>query len=124
MRTLLLSLLFCVPVFAKVTSARIDTSSTNLTTHYNGTNGLVVMAPMSVINSVMIDNRSASEIVVNCSTSLYTGAPSDSSLFNVYVNANEAWVFPDDSRFGSACYVRSFSGTISSGIVVISAVGF
>lgn len=123
MRILFLALLLTIPAFAKVTSARIDTSSTNITIHFNGTNGLVPLASMQVIKSAMIDNRSASEIVVNCSTTSGT-VPSDSSQYNVYIAANEAWVFPDDSLFASACYIRSFSGTISSGIIVISAVGY
>lgn len=121
---LLLSLL-TLPVFGFQTSARIDLSSTNINTHFGGPNGLVPF-PLnfsSFIQTVQVDNtRNANEIVINCNT-LTIIVPDDSSGFNFYVAPGLTWSFPPITPFGKTCYIRSLSGTLSSGIVIISATG-
>lgn len=126
MKTILLLILILPSlVMARVVTQRIDTSVVSLTSSFADSSG-----PLTVINngalksldSMMIDNNAAGEIVVNCSTAL-GHVPSDTSLANVYIQAKEAWVMPDDAGFTTYCYIRSYSGTISSGVIVVTAVG-
>lgn len=116
-------LLVSFPLFAKQSSARIDTSSTNITVNFNGTNGFVPLASMQQIQVLQVDNRTATEIAVNCSTVSGT-APSDTSTNNVYINAGQTWSTGYGELMASACYVRSMSGTISSGVIVVSVGGY
>lgn len=124
-KILLILLLLPVMASARVASKRLDTSATNLTAHFADASGAITAinnANFQSIDTLMIDNRSSSEIVVNCSSTLGV-VPSDTSIANIYVNANESWSLPDSTGFTRYCYWRSFSGTISSGIVVITAIG-
>lgn len=131
MKKLFLLFLFTIPLLARadVFTARIDTSATNLSSSFSGTNGAVlfenagVVVNPRVINTIYIDNRQGNEIIVNCSTGPSL-IPIDSSVHNISVAGNESWSLPDATGFGNACYIRTFSGTLSSGIIVITAIGY
>lgn len=120
----ILALLLLLPLLAsaKVASVRLDTSSTNLTVHFADASGKIALPSFVAINTLMIDNRTNGEVVVNCSLGL-ASVPSDTSVANVYIGPGEAYVPPDSAGFTPYCYWRSFSGTISTGIVAITAVG-
>lgn len=108
-------------------SVRIDASSTSIPTSFAGTNGYVALAHLSLINTVTLNNRGSNEVVGNCS-SLTQTPPDDNSLQNFYVAPGESWTLVNfvpygSLSFGKYCYIRSFSGTITTGIFVFSTTG-
>jgi len=120
---LVMALMLAMPAFGQVFSVRVDASINNIPTSYSGTNGQVLTG-MTQIVSVLIDNRSGSEVAMNCTGGTSLPVPADSSIHNVYANTLETWAI-DNSNGGNICYLRSMSGTaITTGIVVITATGY
>lgn len=101
--------------FGTVFTARVDAASTTIPSS-PGT--ALVIPGIRQIDTVLIDNRTAAEIVVNC-----TGTAATGSVNNMYIGNGEAWAFPDKAGFASACVLWGFAGTISTGVVVISVIG-
>lgn len=119
---LFLALLLPHLAFGRVASIRLDTSAVNLTASFADASGPVGLPVFKSLDTLMIDNQSASEIVVNCSAGLGV-IPSNSSTANIYIQGHETWSMPDLAGFTPYCYWRAKSGTISSGLIVLTGVG-
>lgn len=103
---------------------RVDTSTSNLSSSFPTT--AQVSGPPTAIVMAQVDNSTASEIEVNCSS---TSVPSSNSTNSIYVAGNTAWETPTGvsaiiPALAKSCWVRSISGTISSGIIRISIWGY
>lgn len=122
MHRLTLILLFLSPLlYAVPHSQRIDSSATNIPTAFAATSDSKLANITSIIGPkiLCVDNRSAKEVAVNCSSVANT-VPSDTASSNVYVAATNAACF-DNPGLKADCYVRSMAGSvISSGIVVVT----
>lgn len=106
--------------FARPHSQRIDSSSTNIPTSYTSasTSKMTNLTGIRNPQTICIDNRSATEVAVNCSVATNT-VPSDTSANNIYVNATNAACI-DNAQLNADCYIRSMGSAISSGIVVVT----
>lgn len=102
---------------------RLDTSSTNLVATFPLIPQLT--GPANAIAVFQVSNGSSSEIEVNCSSSSKPGLNSSNS---VYVPGSTAYQSPITSLvvvpYVNICWMRSVSGTISSGVIEITAVGY
>lgn len=121
---------FLLPIsaFGRVATYRLDTSGTNLTASFADASGPVywitgtgLVSPFKSLDSIIIDNESGAEIVVNCSGGI-ASIPSNTSLANIYVQTKQAWAL-DNAGLTPYCYIRAKSGTISSGLVVVTGIG-
>lgn len=101
-------------------SSRIDTSSTNLTTSYL----LVPLPTVSgktkrplTVERIQVDNRtSSSEVAVNCSATTSVAPAND--IGAVWVAGGETYS-TGPLKAGNDCWIKSQTGTISSGIVTV-----
>ena len=100
---------------------RINAAVNNIPGSYSTAAGSLFLSELSNPKSIFIDNRTGTEIEVNC-TKNHNALPLSSERNAIYVNASSSWVMDQPrSSLGSACYVRSVGATISTGIVVITA---
>jgi hypothetical protein len=69
------------------------------------------------LHSVQVNNTSAFEVEVNCSQ----GAPPKTTLAfdSFYVPGNSTISAPDNVHLGDRCFMRSFSGNISTGTIYL-----
>lgn len=105
---------------ADVYTVRINSATTNIPTAFGQGSNSLVLQNIRNMRGVYIENRTAGEIAVNCSTS---SGKTPSSQQDIYVNAASAWSI-GDAGLGNACYIRSNTGSaITSAVVVITAVG-
>lgn len=112
-----LGLAVAVPAFADIYTARIDASSTTITTAPMLVPGLTSLRS---IKTILVKNRSAGEVAVNCSTS---SARTPVALHNIYADTTEGWAI-DAANLGNACFINSNTGSdLTLGIVVITVVG-
>lgn len=123
MKYLVAFLLVCAPAMAKVRTARIDMSVTNITSSFVGANAKVLSltsAEMIDYSGIIIENRSSSEISLAC-TSVANTIPADSVNYQIYVNGNTAYsIDAADLGLVKGCYMRSMTGsTLASGKVVL-----
>ncbi len=105
---------------------RIDTSVTNITSLFSATNSRLTPAALMQVKTFMAVNGTATEIQVNCAQSSgmgYVSPPSVNSAQNFSIAASEAWIPPDTTGMGNACFVRSIGATISSGIIRLCLIG-
>lgn len=98
---------------------RLDTSSTNLAATF--ANSPVLSATTNFAN-IQVDNQTASEIAINCSSVL---KPSVNATPEIRIAGYTAYEPPSyldmiPYPFGQNCWLRSYSGTISSGIIRIT----
>lgn len=114
MKFVLLILTLSTLVFG-ISGVRLDSSSTNIATSFSNS-VKISLASLDKISTIVVDNRTATEIAVNCTSN--SSAPSDNDLSNFYVNASQA-IALDHVFLGTNCYLRSMGSTISSGIVNI-----
>ncbi len=124
MKVFLLLLLIPIISYANPFTYRVDTSTTNIAATFPTT--AQVSGPTNAIVMAQVDNSTGSEIEVNC-TKLTT--PSSNSVDSFYVSGNTAWETPVGvssiiPALGKYCWVRSVSGTISSGILRITVWGY
>lgn len=111
-------LMFSSNCFADVACVRIDTSVNTIPTTYSTASTSLVLQGVRQARTMVVDNRQASEVAVNCSAGPNT-APSNTGSNVVYVAGSTAWVL-DAVNLSGYCYVRSNSGSaITSGIVQI-----
>lgn len=107
--------------YGQVFSVRIDSSSTNIPSSFGTGSDSLVLQGIRSQTGMLVDNRSSSAVVVNCSFGP-TAAPADNSNHNIYVNA-ESTIAIDSANLSGTCYVRGETGTVSTGVVVLMAVG-
>lgn len=111
-------LLISLSAFSAPYTYRVDTSSTNLAATFP--TGAQLAGPSAHIFSVDISNGSSSEIEVNCSS---VTQPSVNAVSSIYVPASSSYSSPINSLlpypFAKVCWIRSVSGTISSGVIEI-----
>lgn len=122
-RLITISLLFFgVLLQATPYSKRIDTSSSNIPTSFSSasTSKLANLTGLTSPKIIYIDNRSGTEVAVNCSSATGT-VPSDTSANNIYVDTLTKVVL-DNPGTKADCYIRSMGSAISSGIVVVTVV--
>lgn len=126
MKWLSLLMILSPPLLATLNpiTYRVDTSTSNLAPTFPVGPQLSGF-PNSIV-MVQIDNQSASEIEVNCTSPTQ---PSSNSTNSLYVAGNTAWETPTGiplllSPLGKQCWMRSLSGTISSGVIRLSAWGY
>lgn len=120
MRSRLWLLFMLLPALcsARVGTIRLDTSAVNLTSTYT----LIALPTFTAIDTIYISNRSATEISVSCDASIAV-APDSATKARIVVNASESWALPDKTGFGKYCYWKSNGSTISTGVIVITAIG-
>jgi len=113
--------------FANPWTYRLDTSSVNLAPTFGTTPILGVGATAGTstdlhkILLMQVDNNSTSEIEVNCAT--FATPPSSNAINSIYVEGNTTWSGMNNTSLGNRCYWRSVSGTISSGIILLTVWG-
>lgn len=108
---------------------RLDTSATNLAATFTTVPQIgsptYVVGPPTAIVMVQVNNPSTSELEVNCSAAT---TPSANQQGSFYVPASTAYQTPYTSAvqlpLGKYCWVRSYTGTISTGIIEIVAWGY
>ena len=131
MKLLLLLLLLPLSAFAGNSgnpfTYRLNASVSNLTATFPVAPQL--SGPMMRFASVDVFNTSAGEIEVNCSSSTQpTSTPGSINSNSFSVPGNYIYFSPVDglvpNPFGAACWIRSVSGTISSGIIEIVGWGY
>mgnify|MGYP003479587449 FL=1 len=119
---ILILALFCVQSFAGVVSVKIDASATNVPTTYSTASTSRVLVTTQRGVGLLVDNRSASPIAVNCAHFNTSTAPSSDITTvrtNLFVPGN-ASLGVDNVGFSTQCFLRSDSGSaITSGIIVI-----
>lgn len=118
MRFLLLVLLVCSCSHAEPWTYRQNTASVNLAATF--TTLPMLSGPSTKFSAMQIDNRTAGEIEVNCSRGSVPGSNSTDSF---YVDAYSAWVTPRGINLDRQCWLRSVSGTLSSGVIVLTGWG-
>ena len=94
--------------------ARLDTSVTNITSSFQA----LSMGTPNNIDAIFVDNRSAIEIGINCTTRSSKVAPTG-TFQTMYVNASTSRIIPFKVGLGSVCWVKSMGATISTGIVIV-----
>lgn len=115
----LFAIIFSQSAFGTLFSARIDFSVTNVSSSFAGANSAISLPGIRRIKSIQADNsRSSNELVLNCNTTPGV-VPSNSSLSNIPIAPGETISTPDDIGGNTACYIRTFSGTASTGIFTI-----
>jgi hypothetical protein len=124
MHFLLLIVTFCTIAFGSNPSTyRVDTSSSNLVATFP--NSAQLSGPLTAFSVVQVFNGSGSEIEVNCSQAT---KPSSNASNSFYVPASMGFQTVSSVPSGSTaikyplsnvCWMRSVSGTISSGIIQI-----
>lgn len=104
--------------------ARVNTAATSITNSY-GANPVIseIVRPKILI----IDNRQANEIAVNCSHNFNPGSsgttnPISSEVSEMSVAGSTALIL-DNPDINGSCWVRSYNATISSGLIVITVIG-
>ena len=108
--------------YGAITLVRVDASTSNIPTSFSSGATSQVITGVLRVRSVLIDNRSSSEIAINCSTGA-TVVPADTANTNMYV-AGTSQIAIDDALTGGTCYIRSMTGSpISTGTLVIMLVG-
>lgn len=120
-RLTILSLILSMVCFARPYSQRIDSSTTNIPAAF-GPGSDSKMANLTGIRNpqtVCAENRSATEIAINCST-FASVTPTDTTQ-NLYINAagSACW---DNAFIKGDCYIRSMGSAISSGVVVVTVI--
>ncbi len=124
--SLVLGFLFMLAIVpmakANVYTVRIDASATNIPTSFSTASTSKVLAGVRSMVSILIDNRSATEVAVNCSAGPTT-APSDSTNNNIYVATLQRWAI-DNANLSGTCYIRSMGSAITTGVVVITVTGY
>lgn len=114
-------LAFQHPAMGDVYTVRINAATTNIPTAYGQGSNSLVLQGIRNIRSIFIDNRTAGEIAVNCSST--AGITPTATLQDIYVNATNAWAI-DNAYLGNACYIRSNTGSaIATAVVVITVIG-
>lgn len=114
-------LLLLIPLFVFASSAytyRVDTSGSNLAATFPSSAQLT--GPQVAFDAIQVDNSTGSEIEVNCSEG---SQPSSNSSDSFYVAGNTTWSTPPKSGLGKKCWMRSISGTISTGIIRLTGWG-
>lgn len=130
MKKLLLGILFlCAPSFADLICARIDASVNNLATTFSTSASSLILSGVRQARGLLVDNRIASEIAVNCSSSS-TVAPSNSASGTLFVagavsSVPTQWhIIGEGVTLSGNCYVRTNTGSpVSSGIYQICLIG-
>lgn len=130
MPKILLLLLLSLTAFANPWTYRVDTGSSNLGADFlspvltgvsPNTSAPLVYGPSVGFKSIQVYNATSGEIEVNCSRGDgYHPLASTDYLDSFYVPASTGWSTPETQpSLGRACYVRSKSGTLSSGVIQI-----
>ncbi len=125
----IISLALLIPYMSLASSNpytfRVDTSSTNLSSSF--TNAPQLLGPPTAISTIQVYNGSASEIEVNCSSTAKPGSLATNSIFVPGTTGYQS-IAPSVSLvtvpFEKMCYIRSVSGTISSGVIELVAWGY
>lgn len=121
MKKLLFTLIAISATVGYGATKRINAANTNIPGTYSTAAGSLVLSELKNPKSLFIDNRTGTEIEVNC-THNHNVLPQASEKNAIYVNASSNWVIDQPrAMLGSACYIRSIGSTISTGIVVITA---
>ncbi len=118
MRLLLLVLFVCTLGHAEPWTYRQDTASVALAATFTTLPKLT--GPSTKFSAMQIDNRTGGEIEVNCSRST---VPGSNSIDSFYVDAYTSWVTPKGINLDRNCWVRSVSGSLSSGVWVLTGWG-
>lgn len=137
MKRILLSLIFVSGIVFGTSAPnapftyRLNTETTNLTATFpaNPQIGVTVPGPTNKIAFIDILNNSSSEIEVNCSESTRpTSISGSANVDSVPVPGTTGYSSPQGAitlyPFGKVCWLRSVTGTISSGVVEIIAWGY
>ena len=102
---------------------RLDTSSTNLPATYPTSPQFT--GPATAFAAVDFCNGSSSEIEVNCSA---TSSPLANAVGAIHIPASTCYSTRDlkslITPLGNQCWFRSFSGTISSGVIIAEGYGY
>ena len=123
MRSLLFALLLvCNAAFANVYSVRINASTSNIPTAFSTSAASLVLQGVLRVSGIVIDNRTSTEIAVNCSGNASV-APSSTSNNNIYVANGTIMSLPVATNLNGVCYVQSMGSAITSGIVNIYLIG-
>lgn len=118
MKLMITILLLVGQAQAATFTKRIDASSFNITGTFKKIT--FTKSPRS-ITGVCINNRAASEVVVNCTGTSTAAASTDTSDYPVA--AGEAWCV-DNADEGNWCWIKTQAGgTLSTGIVVLKVKG-
>lgn len=101
-------------------SKRLDTAVNNLAT----TSYTAILSEGTYYRTLIIDNRTAKEIEVNCNSGDgQTPALDASANPNVfYVNATQT-LSVDNPNIKSYCFARAVPSTLTSGVIVITGIG-
>lgn len=128
---ILLALLICIPAMATTSgnpfSYYLNTASTNLTATFPASPQL--SGPTTRFASVDVVNTTGSPVEVNCSqTTVPTSTSGAIQASSFSVPAGTGYSTPINGLLPypmvNVCWVRSISGTISSGIVSIVGWGY
>lgn len=131
MKKIVLALLMAVSISAqaRLSSVRVDAAVTNLTAVNNlPNNKVLVNTVLQQVEGVAIDNRSAAEVVVNCpgvrTNDTADPLPETNSVENIYIGPGSTFTL-DNALPGRIkyCFIRTISGTLSSGIITITVKG-
>lgn len=109
--------------FAIPQTKRIGASVTNIPTTFSRNEGSLVISEFVKPTLLIADNRTSTEIELNCAHKGAADVPTASEGKSYWVNANITLVL-DNPRIKGDCYIRSASGSaISSGTFIITVDG-
>lgn len=120
-RLILFFTILSITAFPFPHSQRIDSSSTTIPAAFD-VGSVSKMANLTAIKTpqtLCVDNRSAVEVAVNCSTA--NSVLPTNTAYNIYVNASQGVCF-DGPIIKGDCYIRSMGSAISSGVVVVTVI--
>lgn len=111
-------LLLASPAFANLFCVRVNAASNNIPTAFSTGAASLVLQGVRQPTAVFVENRTTSEIAINCSASA-TSAPAATGSNVLYVNASNAWAI-DSTYLTGNCYIESNTGSaITTGVVQI-----
>lgn len=124
----LLPIILLMPslVFAIPQSRRINAAVNNIPSAFSTAAGSLLISEAGTPRTLFIDNRTSTEVEVNCSHALVGlnyQLPSASEGTSFWVNASTALIVDGPGILGD-CFVRSVGAPITSGILSITAIGY
>lgn len=125
MKLLITLLLIPTLSFALPQSKRINAATTTIPSAFSTAAGSLLISEATSPSRILIDNRTSTEIEVNCAhaaSGAATEVPSSSEGTSLWVNASTALIIDDPSIKGD-CYVRSVGAPITSGILTVTVIG-
>jgi hypothetical protein len=116
---LLLLMLLSLPCMADVSSANVALSTNNLAATYNTSYPQLALTGLVSVSHLLVFNEAATDICMNVSNASATSAPTAGNGQEICMLANSS-ITLNNLGIYSNVYLRSTSGTLSSGTIRIT----